>query len=79
MVLCYIPGIGKRSAASVASSLKISYRGVKLALVVSIYRGAPSPPKYQEILLGNMIIGDSVIEYDFSRQYPGSYQRKTSV
>ncbi|KAL3441107.1 nucleoside phosphorylase domain-containing protein [Aspergillus insuetus] len=45
MVLCYMPGIGKRSIASVASSLKISYRGVKLALVVSIYRGAPSPPK----------------------------------
>jgi hypothetical protein len=71
--------MGKRSAASVASSLKISYRGVKLALVVGIYRGAPSPPEYQEIFLGNVNIGDSVIEYDFGRQYPGGYRRKTGI
>ncbi|KAL5043564.1 hypothetical protein BDW71DRAFT_216189 [Aspergillus fruticulosus] len=33
MVLCYIPGMGKGSAASVASSLLVSYLGVRLALV----------------------------------------------
>ncbi|KAL5000016.1 purine and uridine phosphorylase [Aspergillus recurvatus] len=79
VVLCYMPEMGKRSAAGVASSLKISYRGVKLALVVGICRGVPSPPEYQEIFLGDVIIGDSVIEYDFGRQYPGGYQRKTGV
>ncbi|KAL2836120.1 hypothetical protein BJX68DRAFT_273615 [Aspergillus pseudodeflectus] len=79
VVLCYMPEMGKRSAAGVASSLKISYRGVKLALVVGICGGAPSPPEYHEIFLGDVIIGDSVIEYDFGRQYPGGYQRKTGV
>ncbi|KAL4789005.1 purine and uridine phosphorylase [Aspergillus venezuelensis] len=79
VVLCYMPGMGKRSAASVASSLRFSYRGVKLALVVGICGGAPSPPEYQKIFLGDVIISDSVIEYDFGRQYPGGYQRKTDV
>ncbi|KAE8412386.1 hypothetical protein BDV36DRAFT_271714 [Aspergillus pseudocaelatus] len=79
VVLCYMPEMGKRSAAGVASSLKISYRGVKLALVVGICGGAPSPPKYREIFLDNVIIGDSGVEYDFGRQYPGGYRRKTGI
>ncbi|KAJ5481007.1 kinesin light chain [Penicillium diatomitis] len=59
VVLCYMPGMGKGSAAGVASSLLISYPGVRLALVVGICGGAPSPPKYQEIYLGDVIISDS--------------------
>ncbi|KAL4900982.1 hypothetical protein BDW74DRAFT_89437 [Aspergillus multicolor] len=77
VVLCYMPGMGKGSAASVASSLQMSYTGVRLALVVGICGCAPPPPDYQEIFLGDVIISDSVIEYDFGRQYPGGLQRKT--
>jgi hypothetical protein len=62
-----MPGIGKGSAASVASSLLISYPGVRLALVIRIYRGALLLPEYQEIFLGDMIISDLVIKYDFGR------------
>ncbi|KAL4976425.1 putative kinesin light chain [Aspergillus desertorum] len=79
VVLCYMPGMGKGSAAGVASSLRVSYTGIELALVVGICGGAPPPPKYQEIFLGDVIISDSVIEYDFGRQYPGGFQRKTGV
>lgn len=79
VVLCYMPGIGKGNAAGVAASLKVSYPGVQLALVMGICGGAPPPPNYEEIFLGDMIISDSVVEYDFSRQYPGGFQRKTGV
>jgi nucleoside phosphorylase len=79
VVLCYMPGIGKGSAAGVASSLLVSYPGVKLALVVGICGGAPPPPEYQEIFLGDVIISDSVIKYNFGQQYPGGFQRKTGV
>ncbi|KAL2809773.1 putative kinesin light chain [Aspergillus granulosus] len=79
VVLCYMPGMGKGNAASVASSLQVSYTGIKLALVVGICGGAPPPPKYQEVFLGDVIISDSVIEYDFGRQYPGGFQRKTGL
>jgi nucleoside phosphorylase len=79
VVLCYLPGMGKGSAAGVASSLLVSYPCVRLALVVGICGGAPPPPDYQEIFLGDVIISDSVIEYDFGRQYPGGFQQKTGV
>jgi nucleoside phosphorylase len=45
-----MPGIGKGSAASVASSLQVSYPDVQLALVVGICGGAPSPSKYSATL-----------------------------
>ncbi|RAH46266.1 Pfs, NB-ARC and TPR domain protein [Aspergillus brunneoviolaceus CBS 621.78] len=76
VVLCYMPGVGKGSAAAVASSLLVSYTSIELALVVGTCGGAPSPPKYQEIFLGDVIISDSVIEYDFGRQYPGGPGRE---
>ncbi|KAL3442824.1 hypothetical protein BJX65DRAFT_312439 [Aspergillus insuetus] len=79
IVLCYMPGIGKGSAAAAASSLQVSYTGIELALVVGICGGGPPPPRYEEIFLGDVIISDSVIEYDFGRQYPGGFQRKTDL
>jgi nucleoside phosphorylase len=74
-----MPGMGKGSAASVASDLRISYPGTKIALVVGICGGAPSPSKDQEVFLGDVIISDSVIEYDFGRQYSGGFQKKTGI
>ncbi|KAL5042737.1 hypothetical protein BDW71DRAFT_134617 [Aspergillus fruticulosus] len=79
VVLCYMPGMGTRNAAGVASNLTVSYTGVELALVVGICGGAPSPPHYRDIFLGDVIISDSVIEYDFGRQYPGGFEMKTGV
>ncbi|KAJ5379122.1 hypothetical protein N7509_012241 [Penicillium cosmopolitanum] len=79
VVLCYMPGMRKGSAASVALGLRISYPGIKIALVVGICGGAPSPSKDQEVFLGDVIISDSVIEYDFGRQYPGEFQRTTGI
>ena len=79
VVLCYMPGMGKGSAATVASNLQVSYPGIKLALVVGICGGAPSPPEYGDIFLGDVIISDSVIEYDFGRQYPGGFSRKSGA
>jgi len=65
VVLCYLPGMGKGSAASVASSLQVSYTGIQLTLVVGICGGAPPPLKYDEIFFGDIIISDTVMEYDF--------------
>lgn len=79
VVVCYMPGMGKGSAASVASSLKISYKRIEMALVVGICGGAPYPSSGGEIFLGDVIISDSVVQYDFGRQYPGGFEKKTSV
>lgn len=79
VVLCYLPSIGKRSAASAASSLQVSYTNIELVLVVGICGGAPSSPSGQGIFLGDVIISDSVVQYDFGRQYPSGFQRKSGV
>ncbi|GAB1211759.1 hypothetical protein ATERTT37_000883 [Aspergillus terreus] len=79
VVLCLMPRMGKGNAASVAASLKISYRRIQVALVVGICGGAPYSPTKEEIFLGDVIISDAVIEYDFGRQYSGGFIRKTSV
>ncbi|KAH8692058.1 WD40-repeat-containing domain protein [Talaromyces proteolyticus] len=79
VVLCYMPGMGKGNAASVASSLKISYKRIEVALIIGICGGAPYLSNQEEIFLGDVIIGDAVVEYDFGRQHPGGFDRKTGV
>ncbi|KAF5854888.1 hypothetical protein ETB97_010885 [Aspergillus alliaceus] len=79
VVVCYMPSMGKGSAASVASSLKISYKRIEVALVVGVCGGAPYPSSGGEVFLGDVIISDSVVQYDFGEQYPGSFEKKTGV
>ncbi|EAW19321.1 Pfs and NB-ARC domain protein [Aspergillus fischeri NRRL 181] len=80
VVLCQVPEPGKCSSASVASSLIFSYTGIQLALVVGICGGVPSPScSEKEIFLGDIVIADSVIEFDVGEQCPWGFQRETSV
>ncbi|KAJ5174421.1 uncharacterized protein N7482_000298 [Penicillium canariense] len=79
VVLCYMPGMGKDSAASVASTLRISYTAIQVALIVGICGGVPSPSPGRQIYLGDVLISDSVVAYDFGRQYPAGFRRKTNV
>ncbi|KAF7177747.1 hypothetical protein CNMCM7691_006181 [Aspergillus felis] len=80
VVLCQAPEAGKCSSASVASSLLFSYTGVQLALVVGVCGGVPSPPcSERDIFLGDIVIADSVIEFDLGEQCPWGFQRTTGV
>lgn len=79
VVLCYMPGMGKCSAAMVASDLRFSYSNIELALVVGICGGAPYSPPREPIFLGDAIISDRIITYDFGKQYPDGFKRKTDV
>ncbi|KAF9887507.1 hypothetical protein FE257_010085 [Aspergillus nanangensis] len=79
VVLCSMPGAGKRSAARVTSSLVTSYPKIQLALVVGVCGGAPYPSGGREIFLGDVVVSDAIVEYDFGRQYPGGFQRKENV
>lgn len=66
-------------SASVARGLRISFAQIKLALVVGICGGAPYSTHNTEIILGDVIISDSVVEYDFGRRYPDDFVRKSGV
>ncbi|KJZ75125.1 hypothetical protein HIM_05611 [Hirsutella minnesotensis 3608] len=77
VVLVHMPGMGKVSASAVASDLKHSFGSIKLALLVGICGGAPNE-KNDNIVLGDVVVGTEVIQYDFGRQYPDGFKRKDS-
>jgi nucleoside phosphorylase len=78
VVLCCVPRTEK-GAASIASSLRVSYTGIELVLIVGICGGAPSTPNNREVYLGDVVIGDAVLNYTFGQRYPGGLPQKAGV
>ncbi|KAL9560712.1 hypothetical protein ACKAV7_015029 [Fusarium commune] len=79
VVLAYMPGMGKVNAATVASNCGKSFPCIKLALVVGICGAVPFVPTNDEIVLGDVIISNGVIQYDFGRQLPNHFVRKDTL
>ncbi|KAJ4199011.1 hypothetical protein NW767_008595 [Fusarium falciforme] len=78
VVLALLSRMGKINAASAAASMAMSYSGLRMALLVGVCGGAPRN-RDEEILLGDVVISSSVIEYDFGRQYPDNFVRKATL
>jgi nucleoside phosphorylase len=77
VVLAFLPSMGKVSAASVAASLHCSFPEIRLGLVVGICGGVPTHRDTKdEILLGDVIIGTTIVQHDLGRQYPNKAVRK---
>ncbi|KAF4340782.1 hypothetical protein FBEOM_5304 [Fusarium beomiforme] len=71
-VLVLLTSVGKAHAASAAASLKISYTNLRLALLVGICGGVPYANRDgDEVLLGDVIISNDLVRFDFGRRYPG--------
>ncbi|RYP45487.1 hypothetical protein DL768_008173 [Monosporascus sp. mg162] len=79
VVLVLLPNIGKASAASTAASLRSSYAGLRLAVLTGICGGVPSPGTDNEILLGDVVISKSIVQFDLGQQYPDKFTRKDTV
>ncbi|KAF6819161.1 Nephrocystin-3-like protein 3 [Colletotrichum sojae] len=79
VVLLLLPEMGKISAASATASLRTSFSGIKLAILCGICGGVPNPSTDDEMLLGDVIISKSLIQYDLGRQYDGRFARKDTV
>ena len=70
VVLVHLPGMGKANAATAATFLLSSYTNVRLALVVGICGGVPvldPDDERDEVLLGDVVISNAVVQYDFRR------------
>ncbi|KAK5057840.1 hypothetical protein LTR84_011841 [Exophiala bonariae] len=78
VVLAHMPGMGTTSAAAV-SAARVSFPSIVLAIVVGICGAAPFGNNHQEILLGDVVISKALVQYDFGRQHPGGFERKTDV
>ncbi|KAK6338230.1 hypothetical protein TWF730_002303 [Orbilia blumenaviensis] len=75
VVLLLLPKMGKSSAAGSTASLRSSYYNLKLALLVGICGGVPYAGK-REIILGDVVIGERIFQYDFGRQYRSQHVPK---
>ncbi|EHK17779.1 uncharacterized protein TRIVIDRAFT_214185 [Trichoderma virens Gv29-8] len=78
VVLALLARMGKVSAASAAVSLRSSYSRLRVAFLVGICGGAPQAGD-DEILLGDVVISKTIVQYDFGRQYPGGFVRKDNI
>lgn len=79
VVLVLLPGVGKGAAASSATSLCLSYSNLAIAFLVGICGAVPQPDTETEILLGDIIISKSLVQYDFGRQNPDGFERKDTI
>ncbi|KAK1990082.1 purine and uridine phosphorylase [Colletotrichum falcatum] len=79
VVLLLLPGMGKANAAGAAARLQSSYTGIKLAILCGICGGVPSPGTRDELLLGDVVISKSVLQYDLGRRYPDRFAPKDTV
>ncbi|KAL7791482.1 hypothetical protein V8C37DRAFT_417037 [Trichoderma ceciliae] len=79
VVVVLLCNSGKGIAAGTASSLRSSYPSIQLAFLIGICHGVPnSNPLGKEILLGDVVISDTIIQYDLGTPYPNiSLERHT--
>lgn len=80
VVLVHLPNIGKVTAATAAAVLCTSFRAINLALVVGTCGGVPSgQSSNDDIHLGDVVVSDGIIQYDFGRKFPHKFIRKDHV
>lgn len=73
VVFMLLPSMGKVAGAGSAASLRVSYPGLKAAFLVGICGGVPGA---EEVFLGDVIISDTLVQYDFGRQYAQAFMAK---
>ncbi|KAJ5915597.1 hypothetical protein N7466_011530 [Penicillium verhagenii] len=79
VVLAHQERMGPVPAAKVATMCSMSFTNIKLALVVGICGGVPSPTPNEEILLGDVVISKGIVHYTFGRQDSDQFRRKATV
>jgi ankyrin repeat protein/nucleoside phosphorylase len=76
IVLAHMPGMGVYNASRVASNIQLSFKEVNLALVVGVCGGAPLK---QPIILGDVVISNSVVEFYTGRNYSDGVQARKGL
>jgi nucleoside phosphorylase len=78
VVLALLSNMGKVAAAAAAASMRSSYTGLRLVILSGICGGAPYNGR-DEILLGDVVISKTVVQYDLGRKYPNEFLRKDTI
>ena len=78
VVLVTAPAMGTTNAASTATCLRLSFPGVKLALLIGVCGGIPEVDG-RDVFLGDVVISRTLIQFDYGRQYPGHFAVKKNI
>lgn len=83
VVVTQLPGMGKVNATTAAVNMRRSFPNIKLCLLVGICGIVPVTEKDDERsverFLGDVVIADSIIQYDFGHGTEGGFVRKSTV
>lgn len=81
VVLALLCHMGKSHASSAAASIGMSYTRLRIALLVGICGGVPRVgiDGADEILLGDVIISKSIVQYDYGRLFSHKFVRKNTA
>ncbi|KAH6986907.1 nucleoside phosphorylase domain-containing protein [Ilyonectria destructans] len=79
VVLVRLSGIGKSISAAAAACLRLSFPKLKLVLLTGIVVVQPSTTMDRDMLLGDVTISNSVVQYDLGRQYPDGFEVRHHV
>lgn len=83
IVLIRLAESGKVGAGRSAASLQSIYPGLKILLLTGICGGVPSSAEgeeeEEELLLGDVIIGTSMVPYDNGKRYDGGFEIKKGI
>ncbi|KAM0241390.1 hypothetical protein ACHAP5_007666 [Fusarium lateritium] len=83
VVLVYMSEAGKVSGSIAAIHCRISFPNIKLAIVVGVCGVIPFVPnrgkERQEIILGDVIVSQNVVQYDLGRQYLDHFEYKNDL
>ncbi|KAI1325937.1 TPR repeat protein [Xylariaceae sp. FL0255] len=79
VVVAHMPGMGKAHAAAVAVNCRTDFPNIELAIVGGICGAAPFAANGSEIVLGDIIISEGLIQYDLGRRYPERFERKDTL
>jgi len=78
VVLATLPTMGNTSAAAVTASLRMSYTGLRLGILVGICGGVPHIAG-SDAFLGDVVVSKSIVQYDYGKQYPGYFAVRNTV
>lgn len=79
VVLAFMTHMGKVDAASVSASLRMSFPGIRLCLLVGICGGVPTGSGRDEIMLGDVLISSAVVQFDFGSRYSDQFVPKDTI
>ncbi|KAL2163365.1 hypothetical protein VTH06DRAFT_5422 [Thermothelomyces fergusii] len=82
VVLIHGPDMGKVHAAMAAVNCKRSFPNIRLLLLVGICGAVPfygPDGNHAEIVLGDVVVSDGVVQYDLGRKFPERFVRKDGI